>query len=381
MKSNGLLYALENINDEYIEQAAPKQKKMLNKIWFKVCAVAACIAVMFGAGMALFSNSNHPSAELPMLTLDNIFDGGMSMEAYWAYSADELIINNPWSEENSPVSLPVYKNSVYAEDGNPEYNATQMKEILLEHARKLGIKATANDIKEKAFDSFYSYYIESGNILIELNIWMRLNVEISGVDALPPGYTLDPYASFDELNKTAEYLKNKYSDFIGTEQPVTDISVGDYNVYGRRTFSLSFYDGAGDINEQIKSYNFGNVHFSKDENGALHISRSCKEDETVGIYPIITADEALGLLLDGNYVTSVCTDFGGEENIKKAELVYHTSALSELFVPYYRFYVEIENEGDIEKTLPGIKSYGTYYVPAVDSKYISNMPLWDGSIN
>lgn len=101
----------------------------------------------------------------------------------------------------------------------------------------------------------------------------------------------------------------------------------------------------------------------------------------MGIYPIITADEALGLLLNGNYVTSVYTEFGGKEKVKKVELVYHISNLSELFVPYYKFYVEIENDGDIAENFPGMKTYGTYYVPAVESKYISNMPLWDGSIN
>lgn len=45
-------------------------------------------------------------------------------------------------------------------------------------------------------------------------------------------------------------------------------------------------------------------------------------------------------------------------------------------MPYYRFYVELpEEESD------GMKTYGAYYVPAVEEKYISNMPLWDGSFN
>lgn len=66
---------------------------------------------------------------------------------------------------------------------------------------------------------------------------------------------------------------------------------------------------------------------------------------------------------------------------KKVELIYHNSNLSEISVPYYRFYVEIENEGNIAEELPGIKTYGTYYVPAVKREYISDMPLWNGGIN
>ncbi len=381
MKSQRLLYAFGDMNDEYIEQAAPKQKKRSNKLWLKVCAVAACVAVCVAAGIGFFGNEKQPPAQLPMLTLGNIFEGGMSMQAYFAYSADELIFSNPYSKDNTPESLPVYSNSVYTEDGNPDYNAEQMKNILLEYAAKLGINMAEKDIEETVYDSFYGYYIEHKNIRIDLNTYMMLNVEIRGEDVLPSGYTLDSYASFDELKKTAEYLKDKYADFLGMSKPVADISLGDYDVYGRRNFSLSFYDGAGNAEKQIKSYNFGKVHFWIDENGNLHISRSCKKDEIIGVYPIITEDEALNLLLEGKYVTSVCTEFGGREKIKKVELVYHVSALSELFVPYYRFYVEIENEGNIAENFPGIKAYGTYYVPAVEGKYISDMPLWDGNIN
>lgn len=375
MKSQRLLYALGDINDEYIEQASPKQKK--SKTWLKVCAVAACVAVCVAAGFGFFVNEK----KLPMLTIGNIFEGGMSMEAYFAYSADELVFNNPWSKDNSPESLPVYKNSVYAEDGNPDYNAEQMKKILLEYAEKIGINAEEKDVRETVYDSFYGYYVEQENIRIEINIYMMLNVEISSENVLPSGYTLDSYASLDELKKTAEYLKTKYADFLGMSKPVADITLGDYNVYGRRNFSLYFYDGSGDISEQIASYNFGKVHFWADENGNLHISRSCRENETVGLYPIITADEAMDLLVEGKYVTSVCTEFGGKEKVKKVEIVYHVSNLSETFVPYYRFYVEIENSGDIGETFPGMKTYGTYYVPAVESKYISDMPLWNGGIN
>lgn len=379
MKSQRLLYAFGDIDDKFIEQASPKQKKKINKLWLKVCAVAACVAVCVAAGFGLFfDKEKQPPAELPMLTLGNIFEGGMSMEAYFAYSADELIFSNPYSKDNIPESLPVYRNSVYTEDGNPDYNAKQMKKILLEYAVKLGITATEKDIEETDYNSCY---IEQKNIRIELNSYMMLNVEISGENVLPSGYTLDSYASLDELKKTAEYLKKEYAAFLGMSKPVADISLGDYDVYGRRNFSLSFYDSAGDINEQIKSYNFSKVRFWADENGSLHISRSCSEDETVGVYPIITEDEALKLLQSGNYVTSVCKEFGGKEKVKKVELVYHVSNLSEMFVPYYRFYVEIENSGDIGETFPGMKTYGTYYVPAVESKYISDMPHWDGSIN
>lgn len=67
----------------------------------------------------------------------------------------------------------------------------------------------------------------------------------------------------------------------------------------------------------------------------------------------------------------------GKEYIKKAELIYRVDVRSEYYIPYYRFYIELpEAERD-----GGMKTYGAYYVPAVEGKYIENMPLWDGSFN
>lgn len=67
----------------------------------------------------------------------------------------------------------------------------------------------------------------------------------------------------------------------------------------------------------------------------------------------------------------------GLDYVAKVELVYRTGELEEYYMPYYRFYVELPNEERDD----GLKTYGAYYVPAVDNVYISNMPLWDGSFN
>ena len=82
-------------------------------------------------------------------------------------------------------------------------------------------------------------------------------------------------------------------------------------------------------------------------------------------------------MLNGNFVTTVPYDFPGGEYVKKVELLYRVDSRYEYYIPYYRFFVELpeaEREG-------GMKTYGAYYVPAVEEKYISNMPLWDGSFN
>jgi hypothetical protein len=65
------------------------------------------------------------------------------------------------------------------------------------------------------------------------------------------------------------------------------------------------------------------------------------------------------------------------EYVAKVELVYRTGGTEQYFMPYYRFYVELP---DMERE-NGLKTYGAYYVPAVEGEYISNMPVWDGRFN
>ena len=367
MKSKRLLLAMEDIKDEFIEAAAPKEKKKPTALWVKICAAAACIALIVAVGAGMLYEK--PQA-LPMLELDNIFDGGMSMEAHFAYSADELINSNPWSAENSPKKLTVYKNTAYTPSGAemPQTDFMNMKNVLLEAAEKLGVRVSEADIET----SETAISVEKDKVKITLNAWLMLNVYISGENVLPDGYTLDCYAGFDEISKTAEYLKNKYSAFLGMKNPQADISMGDYNVLGRRNFSLAFYDADSDIEKSIENYNFGRVSFSVYDDGTLHISQSVGGREPVGNYPIISPGEATELLEQGEYYTSVFIDFPGVQAVKKVELVYCKSSVAKTFVPYYRFYIEVEHEGTIAEDFPGMKSFGTYYVPAVEGKYISD---------
>ena len=97
----------------------------------------------------------------------------------------------------------------------------------------------------------------------------------------------------------------------------------------------------------------------------------------IGDYPIISPDKAQELLAESHYLTSVPYEFPGEAYVKKVELVYRTGALETYYMPYYRFYVELPEETQEN----GLITYGAYYVPAVESRYISNMPTWDGSFN
>ena len=62
----------------------------------------------------------------------------------------------------------------------------------------------------------------------------------------------------------------------------------------------------------------------------------------------------------------------GAGYVAKTELIYMTGEREQYYLPFYRFYVEVpelEREG-------GFKTYGSYYVPAVEESYLYQMPVW-----
>lgn len=69
--------------------------------------------------------------------------------------------------------------------------------------------------------------------------------------------------------------------------------------------------------------------------------------------------------------------FPGQSAIRRVEIVYRSEPVRELFIPYYRFLVELPE--DLLTVPEGMKHFGAYYVPAIESAYIENMPQWDGS--
>ena len=58
------------------------------------------------------------------------------------------------------------------------------------------------------------------------------------------------------------------------------------------------------------------------------------------------------------------------KDVKKAEIVYKTGDYETYYMPYYRFYAELP-EKEQEN---GLKTYGCYYVPAVNGRYLEVVP-------
>ena len=117
------------------------------------------------------------------------------------------------------------------------------------------------------------------------------------------------------------------------------------------------------------NYNFNLIEFDCNPDGELYrieINRIVLS-EKIANYPIVSVKEAKKLLKEGSYFTNVPYEITKMKHVKDVELVYRTGEMEEYFLPYYRFLVELPED------VKGMKSFGAYYVPAVEQKFIQNV--------
>lgn len=383
MKEKRLLSVIGEIDDRYIAEAAPKETKKLFPVFWKAALAVAGFAIVLSAGMLI--PKNNPAEKLPMLSICSGMDDGYGFEGHFVHHIEELTSNNPWHTEVELKTLPVYQNAVYPhlKDGFVVAPDTvMMKEVLYKTAQSLGMDTTVEIVENKVTGctEVYSYCMENELYQVEVNAWLMVNV-LFKQGQLPDGLTLRSDATYEQLKETSAYLQEAYRGLLNMKKPMVDIYEGDYSVYGDRRLLLSFYDAAEDMTESIVNYAFHRVRFYGNEDGSLsHASFHGGAGNTVaGDYPIITVDEAKQLLAEGRYLTSVPDEFPGAEAIGKVELVYRVDSQEEFFMPYYKFYVRLDESHDIEEL--NLVTYGTYYVPAVSGEYINNMSRWDGSLH
>ena len=154
------------------------------------------------------------------------------------------------------------------------------------------------------------------------------------------------HASYEEVAAAAEYLKNEYDHIIGIDNPQINIYGGNYNIYHQQSYWMEFFDGSGNDVEQIIQYNFYPVAFYQNEEGKLFLARIYQPDlsQKVGDYPVITAERAKELLINGNYYTTVPYEMPGVEYVAKTELIYMTGEREQYYMPYYHFYIEVPEQ-------------------------------------
>ena len=400
MKKEVFCDILGDIDEKYIENAQNNRKRIPNITKLSVAVLAAVIVLGLGALM-LKSEPElpvDPYADLNVITLPEFFFAH-GMEVLDAYNISEIINGNPWSDDAPLTDLPIYRNYLgYSEEMHKPIGASRdkMMEALLDAAERLGIKeeelkitddGTPEEKRAEMLDKMGGYvpegffdlnmlYGENDDVQICVHADLEVDIRFKDPISLPEGYNYDHYSSLEDMADVAEYFGNTYTHILKMDRPRLDISGGDYNIHLERSFIIAFYDAGGDITDAIMNYNFKKVEFYGYENAIRGIRIYNTDISGVeGQYPIITPDEAKVVFAKGHYSSSVIGYDAKSENIKKIELVYRHADTDKYFIPYYRLLVEIAQKEN------GIKTYGAYYVPAIEGKWITNMPTYDGSFN
>lgn len=347
-----------------------------------------------------------------------IFGGGGG-EDYCITGIEKLEDGNPWTEEADLKTLPVYQN-LYVSSSEIPKSMRMTEGLTAKRASQEEMEAAARDVAQKlgtAVDSMEVYpseeliqrfktqngevpeeyqYVNSvtlscggGTISIEADTKLDVSIVFTPEAKLPEQYTLTADASYEEQLERGKYVAAEYGKLFQMENPVPYVNGVNNTIWDGRASWCGIYDGTGDLEKQIVQYSLSNALLRFNERGELSTIWLHNWDlsEKLGDYPIITPEEAREKLKEGKYINGSYTDFPGEEQIAKVELIYRNEVI---LMPYYRFYAEIPVENTREfdfsqqKETPDgqpLKGYAAYYVPAVREEYIEKMPSHDGRFN
>ena len=434
MKEERILFALSDIDDGYIEEAAPAKGRTGKAVWIRWAAAAACLCLIIG-GMYLINRPKGPApvgpggettpvdpggettpvnpddttphgggdvtpvdpggetdpavpGELPKITVPVVDPkaqaGGLESLRY--FRPDDLPSGNPWSEDLELETLPVYKNGTYDRTGAgvPRgLSEDEMVEKLRETLSRINAEVLAAGSDEtvggeKGDDGFVNKELNCVEATTDIGV-LRVFPNgrillIAENSTLPEGYYFDYRASDTEQAKVMNYLVEKYDGLLNYEKPEILYLESSHDKW---YMGFIVYDAAEDVTERILNYNFRTAEFTPDGRGNLQwiscFDGLCKA-EKIGDYPLISVAEAKEKLLGGKYQSRSLPDIRGEEYIAKVDLVYRSGWMEETLLPYYRFWVEAEGPEGAE----GYQAYGFYYVPAIQDEYISNSTTWFG---
>lgn len=400
MKADDLLDMIGNTDDSIIEEAKKRKRPVLSGRT-KWVAAAACLCLVVG-GLFVITRPGGTtpdiSGELPQIAIPKYESHGMGFEGVMYYSSEELGNGNPWREDIALDTLPVFRNGSYDPSGAGVPFGLNEEEMIAElesAAKVLGLEILDTNADTNAAKSEDGTMIPGDTVYSIRAITGRGNLTVyangSLVYDLPGGYELpDGYhftysnTSDSEAEAVMAYLTETYASFLNYDHPKIVLQ-GEYSFSGDYIRRYSVYDSGTDMTESILNYNFRAAQFVPDDSGSLmliELSDGLRMAEKLGDYPLISVTEAKEKLLDGQYQTSVPVAMPGEKYIAKAELVYRSGPREETLLPYYRFYVELQDADGWQMTQSnGLKTYGAYYVPAIQDDYISNLSTYNGYFN
>ena len=421
MSSKRLLELLGQVDDRYVAESDPTARPG-RQSWMKWGALAACAAVVLLAGTVLGRLPNGPfnpppveesapvgetppvsespsiietppviatppAVETPMVTAPPVlvdglplitagygFPEGGGVGGAWLYQPSDQISSNPWSEAVSIDTLPVYRNPFALDDSYSVVNEADQAAIQADLERKLELWGGL------------------GNREYNISIYFEGTacVEFSSALPIPEEFRFDHNdVTLEDATAIADYVMAEYEELLallGVDDPVPDIEMYTYNIHGQLSCSISFYQRGETAEENLINYHFRRIHISPSltDNGIRSLSVYYHDlSQKQGDYPIISAEQAEELLLAGHFYGSYhyidereAPFLPTEADIVKVELIYGSNEFHPFFQPFYQFTVALpEDCFEYYHNELGLKTYVQLFVPAVEGKYLAEMPF------
>lgn len=349
--------------------------KNTKKKWIlSVGALAACLIIFIGTG--LMDNMK----QLEVIQIDsrwNTSEGAVGGPD-WAKSADELYRDVPYDENISIESMPVFKRKYYADRDTLQYVSFDLDAMKNQLEKYMGMLGADYDEAEVTLENYLGEPVETiekgdsagriyaGTDDFQISVYPDLTgiVYFSNSVSLPPEYDASTYASYEDKRSAAEYIIENYSQWLGFKNPQINLMRGDYDMDGKQSYSITFYEGKSDYKENLVSSNTGYVVIYTDEEGRIDSMRYCpeKELENIGDYPVISPSEA-----------AKQARAEGASNIQRIFMGYNREMPGdEYMLPCYFVVSEYESPDECI-FFEGQKDFVTYCIPAVTEEYLKRV--------
>jgi hypothetical protein len=369
MNTFRFLEILGEIDETYIIDAI-KSHEHAKKVhqWKRNVVMVACFGLLIVLGFIVASTrAKEYNPDLPILAIADNYADGMGFQGYMAYEIEELVSQNPWNESLQIKTLPVYKNRATFQNGILNGASKDEKEEKLVEVAELFQIPKENLIIKESETEESALFFEYDNMRVSVGFDMMVTLSYNPIQTIPDNLNFSFYSNQEELLKVAQYLKKLYPFLFEEKDMTVNITGGDYDFQINQSFGLSFFEKKGSIEEQILDYNFRKIMFFGTENSGIWMIRFEHTDlsEKIGDYPIKSMKDAKRELSKGKYFTTVPYEMPELEYVEKVELIYKNLSDEEYLMPYYRFYIELPEE----ERENGMKCFGIYDVPAIESEY------------
>ena len=320
-------------------------------------------------------------------------NGGYGYEAYLYYDTDNLAFNNPYNSDMVFDALYVYEYHYLTYQQMHDELDRVIDHFGVTRDDLLDVKCHWIQVPDIYNNSTTIYSFDSpepGGILNSIDVrfaYGTVSINRGGMVDITVNANIPEYTSNQQYT---DYILGKYRSLIGDNTAV--YSWFDRTYYGDINYHNSFYADSDDFsdklfNSTVMDYTISHlddVLYETRQPGEGISIRYLSADSysKLSALPAISCYQALWMLYNSKYDTSVPQSITMNSVVNKIELVYKEPPINYTLgikkgvaVPFYKIYVKLsdlpERNPEIETNNGLLYSYGAYYVCAIHPDYIT----------